>query len=800
MVFIALNNNNEIIFAHNSSKGKYKCIYCNEKIFFVNKSKNDKIAHFRHNILCKYSESINNNYDFYTNEFHFKWTRNLVKPQYLYGYWNNKDIADVINTNKIRIIIRRQLLKENYYINDENIIWILDGELRNGIIKQITYENNEIKYYFCNDNLYDLKMISSKHKIYIDYGLNQIIEIIPENIKFNYCICNIININNFITMYFDDITYNQIEYINENLKIQELYGYNFIENKIEKYNKEIKNEQIIEENKYKLDCEKLKNYIDNYNNLSKLYTTIKIKITYRLNNNASIYRIDEFESYIFLYDEKYSDDFYKVFSFEYHIFVSDFKFRRQSCIESIEYIKDIENNNDKILKIKNLIIINNKLYEEPTILYENIINYINESHQNKLQIIINNKIMKHIILKCDKLNKSNSHISNCGKCKKCKNIINNFTKNYNITVIDKILLEEENNKLQKEIQNLEIENNFKEEIITFEELNIFYTQYCKKINTEYNKIDKLIIDKYINKLDFTHNIKCINCKISLKLLTNDNLINITENINNIKEFNSCENCKLLYDSQCNICESKLCEKYNYTELKFYNNKYYHLDCYNDNINCQICNLENDNFHMHDLCFEILEKKCIHCDKNILNNENFKYIDDTHLNNIIKNFNNDFIEITPKSFFKEYIHINCMNINYLLKIISNDNNNIITENIFNKIKILEYNSEEINTILCSKCFLCNKKQFRLNLNKYTYESYMLYLERIQIFEINEFNKVYSHYNINDKKYAYLCYICKDKIKNNNFYNKFFFDNLEKEHNNISEKQINILNKIKQMCNT
>ena len=140
----------------------------------------------------------------------------------------------------------------------------------------------------------------------------------------------------------------------------------------------------------------------------------------------------------------------------------------------------------------------------------------------------------------------------------------------------------------------------------------------------------------------------------------------------------------------------------------------------------------------------------------------------------------------------------MNINYLLKIISNDNNNIITKNIFNKIKILEYNSEEINTILCSKCFLCNKKQFRLNLDRYTYESYMLYLERIQIFEINEFNKVYSHYNINDKKYAYLCYICKDNIKNHEFYNKFFFDNLEKRNNNILEKQINILNKIKKFC--
>ena len=142
----------------------------------------------------------------------------------------------------------------------------------------------------------------------------------------------------------------------------------------------------------------------------------------------------------------------------------------------------------------------------------------------------------------------------------------------------------------------------------------------------------------------------------------------------------------------------------------------------------------------------------------------------------------------------------MNINYLLKIISNDNNNIITKNIFNKIKILEYNSEEINTILCSKCFLCNKKQFRLNLDRYTYESYMLYLDKIKICKIKRDNKVYNYYNINNKEYAYLCYICKDKIKNNDFYNKFFFDNLEKEHNNISEKQITILNKIKQMCNT
>jgi hypothetical protein len=700
MVFIALNNNNEIIFAHNSSKGKYKCIYCNEKIFFVNKSKNNKIAHFKHNILCKYSESINNNYDFYTNEFHFKWTRNLVKPEYLYGYWNNKDIADVINTNKIRIIIRRQLLKENYYMNDENLIWILDGELRNGIIKQITYENNEIKYYFCNDNLYDLKMISSKHKIYIDYGLNQIIEIIPENIKFNYCICNIININDFITMYFDDIIYNPIEYINENLKIQELYGYNFIENKIAEYNKEIKNEQIMEENKYKLYCEKLKNYIDNYNNLfnADKMAILKIDITHELTSNYD-------ETYCFLYDEISDNDidFYNKLCIDYHIFTSDFKYRRSS-------------------------------------------------KTNHFWLETNSKF----------INKS--------------------------------------------------------QIETFEELNNFYTQYCKKINTEYNKINKLIIDKYINKLDFTHNIKCINCKISLKLLTNDNLINITENINinNIKEFNSCQDCKILCNSVCNICDNIFGINFDSTELKLYNKKYYHLDCYSDNIICRLCNLKNNNFKkieeyhgdnfrmnicMHDLCFEvyeIIEIKCIHCNKNILNNDNFKYIDDSQLNNIIQNFNNDFIVITPKSFFKEYIHINCINFSYFFEFLASNKQIKLNQIIYDKLKLLNKNNV---TNLCNlNCFMCNKKQFRLNLNRYTFEEYMLYLDKIKICKIKRDNKVYNYYNINDKDYAYLCYICKDKIKNNDFYNKFFFDNLEKEHNNISEKQINILNKIKQMCNT
>ena len=74
MVFIVLNENKIKVFAHDSIKGRYKCIFCNKKIFLVNKSKNNKIAHFRNEKECIYSEIINKNYDFYTSNFHIKWT------------------------------------------------------------------------------------------------------------------------------------------------------------------------------------------------------------------------------------------------------------------------------------------------------------------------------------------------------------------------------------------------------------------------------------------------------------------------------------------------------------------------------------------------------------------------------------------------------------------------------------------------------------------------------------------------------------------------------------------------------
>lgn len=577
MVFIALNNNSEIIFAHNSSKGKYKCIYCDDKIFFVNKSKDNKIAHFRHKVLCKYSESINNNYEFYTNEFHFKWTRNLVKPEYLYGYWNNKDIADIINKENIRIIVRRQLLKENYYMNDENIIWILDGELRNGIIKQITYENNEIKYYFCSDNLYDLEMISLKHKIYIDYGLNQIIEIIPNNIKFNYCICNIININDFITMYYNGITYNTIKFINENLKIQEYYGYV----RMDEYIKG-KNEQI-------------------YNSINNILN--------KINNN------------------------------------------------------ELDYTNKQLNKITK-----NRLEGLYDISYHNLY------------------------------------------CKKCKTKLN-------------FLTQEQINK-------------------------IFYE---------------------MNDEDFRDIIEIYNyCKIC---------------INNV--------------SKCLLCNLP----------RFYCKESFKYRNYN-----------KGSALYHNICGDIKEKLEIYCDicnTNIIGNTkiwnplkdiyifstNFK-LNDINKNELINNFNSQYYECLSHGFYgyrysTKYIHKTCINFKYFFDFLAFDKHIRMNQIIYDKLKLL--NKDTINDLCYINCFLCNKKHFRLNFDKYTFEQYMLYLEKIKIFIIKKDNKVYNYYNINDKKYAYLCYVCKDKITNHDFYNKFFIDNLEKETNNISEKQKNILKNIKQFCN-
>ena len=878
MVFIAFNYKNEIIFANNTNKGKYKCVFCNDNIFYIKKSIDNKIEHFRHKIKCKYAENINKNINFYTNDFHFKWTRNLVKPEYLYQYWNNTDIADVINKNKIRIIIRRQLLKQEYHVNDDNIIWILDGDLRKGIIKKIIYEYNEIKYYFCNNGLYDFKYISLKHKIYIDYGVNQIIEISAYTENNNYCLCNIINIDEFIKMYFDGITYNPIKYIGNNIEIQELYGYTLLDNKVEEYNNKINNEIKQNEDIYKENIKFLKNYCDNYNKLNNLN-----QIKYKILEDFVLHKI------YFLYDDKYNINNYNFLVLEYYNYlnleynkkiknkknfkIKDFKIKNYDINNKIlninklneEYNNEIlkldEQYNNEIIKLdeqynneikldeqyNNEIIKldeQNKNYNNEIIKfdkqrkeYNNEIYKLDENHINNINIINNNiiKLLKnnsnikdfdniydkvlniiniYIKYKCHEcLNLDinchickvyNYHLSHKLKCNKlncilCNNEINIFINKYphfikynyysdiidyinnkidynyllkNNIIIEKLILDNDkirynklysklnievnenenknkildlnynininknkilelNNKINENNNNKTLFFNNKSQIlklfnenknkilklnnqkvlelkskinenenkifklnnkkinkyISNDDINIFYIKYCNISNTTYTSNFKN--KKLLNKLDFTHNIKCINCNTLLEILSNNILLNEIH----INKYNICKNCKIIYDNNtCELCDNKLNNNFNYEKLKIYqphlrqhepldrNNKYYHLKCYNDNINCKICNLETDNFEMHDLCYqvnEILNIKCLECNKNILNNSNLKYIDENQLNEIINNYNNNFIN-------NYNIHIKCFNIKYLIKIIADNEINIITKNIFNKI--------------------------------------------------------------------------------------------------------------------
>ena len=154
MVLDAINESGERIFANNSSKGLFTCSYCKKKIFFVKKSIDGKCAHFRHEQECDYSNKFNENYIFYIDDFHYKWTTDLVNIKYLYKYWNI-ELYDIITPNKDLIVVRKSLLKKKYYENDNNIIWILDGTNRIFDISEIIYDDENTSYNITSNKSYE---------------------------------------------------------------------------------------------------------------------------------------------------------------------------------------------------------------------------------------------------------------------------------------------------------------------------------------------------------------------------------------------------------------------------------------------------------------------------------------------------------------------------------------------------------------------------------------------------------------------------------------------------------------------
>ena len=348
-------------------------------------------------------------------------------------------------------------------------------------------------------------------------------------------------------------------------------------------------------------------------------------------------------------------------------------------------------------------------------------------------------------------------------------------------------IKEKNLRNKKALMNI-LNNHIKIDEYTFN--NLLNEYKCSYKNNEINKLIKHRLEDFYDI--FYHTSYCKKCKIKLNILNKEQINKIFYEINDkyaenfediIEIYNYCEIC-IHNVSKCELCNLprfyykrsfKYCEYYEGTQ-------YYHNLCKCiDNklyIYCEICNTNI-------IGYTKLKYS------SYIDSKNFKvnYTNKNKLYKLIDDFNNQYNQITCL----KYIHNTCINFYYFLEYLVSNQQTKITKIIYNKLKLL--NKDDINRICNINCIMCNKKKFRLNLNKYIFESYILYLKNIKILEIKNIY-IYNHFDIPHKKYTYLCYNCLNKINNNNFYNKFFFDNLE--NINLSEKQTKILNQIKNEC--
>lgn len=163
----------------------FECLHCKGKLTFINPHKRYNgpvMGHFRHevNTCCSYEADIDRHLSIDISDFHKTWTSDIVKAEFLFGYWNKPDLYDIKNTRNEYIFVRQSLVspdeivsKEKY--NEDKSIWILDLNIRQG-----TLSSDKNKLYFDFDGKVDIPMFSDKSKVYLDGGYNMLLEFIPE--------------------------------------------------------------------------------------------------------------------------------------------------------------------------------------------------------------------------------------------------------------------------------------------------------------------------------------------------------------------------------------------------------------------------------------------------------------------------------------------------------------------------------------------------------------------------------------------------------------------------------------------
>lgn len=601
MVFIALDKTaNVIVIADNARKETdYNCCHCDDLLTHVNASINyRRISHFRHNkgSDCALDREFTSNNHHYTNLFHIKWTRNLIKPEYLYRYWNNANIADICNKNKTRFIVRSVLVKTTYMPN-ETIKYILDGNERKGILYNLEIsENINELFYFSKE--YDFNIISLNHEIYIDYGLNELIKInrnnsqtFGNNIMYR---CELIDINAFLEQNFTDIMIKKLHFKNEPLIIKHKFINNNIKDLIIEHNTKIDNEINLT---YTVKLNYIKNYKELYDTTTK-YVRIKLGTKFYFmpyDGIIDIYMCDDILRDIMCYELK----------------------RKEITFTSKIDVIDIGKN---IKKLNNVTIYDDVLIKKFSL-----------SNCHKLNDLLREKLKNKINLS-DYFYDITEKKRNSDKCDICQDsLLRPF-------------IRKKNNESIIDFDDIYF-NNHKECITKKEFTNDSRLQdNCAYCNIKLNTIDDSIND--ILKKNYSDWFKQLFTKNDLKY--NHKKCAFENLLKDIRLQNDCDYCKnkLMYDTERHMYflydgDSSL----NFDTFYIKNDtSYYHIKCYEKK---QLYKNVAEQIELD----ERLVHNCYHCDKS-LKEHAFTYI---HLFNKNYNFDEFYIENKENNL---YSHIIC----------------------------------------------------------------------------------------------------------------------------------------------
>lgn len=413
---------------------------CNDNnVSFVNSLK--KQSHFRHskNTTCSASKSFKEfNIDFYKNWF------NLFKKEYRKPYWYNINLENIEYENNIIMIrynhqTEKKIKNIETYIKSNKIIWILS--LENRKYNKIYFHKGKIYIDFIG-NKNDIPIFdNNKSIIYLDTGFDILLKVKLDSYNNNGQEIEIIYIKDFCKQY-DELLFlcpyrKEFDYIKNILNEQEKYNniiikllenYKDFEEKLSKnitieilyslfniYNQLNKLDYIFEFN-YKVEYDICINKISIIlNDIEKYKKEIKNNNLANINNIIKLYIIlFDYKKYNNIFKEKYKE-------YEYYNYINEYLKQFTNNIDILNeydnicynYLNNLFNHKKyeklRLIKLKNKrrkeqIFFNiNQKKDEEFLLIENIYNnYKKNYNDNELLNILlniinnNNEKIKHI--------------------------------------------------------------------------------------------------------------------------------------------------------------------------------------------------------------------------------------------------------------------------------------------------------------------------------------------------------------------------------------------------------------------